>query len=84
MHEKAKIVCFNHMQPHKVKFKSVQINMKHVSYMGLDTGKSVSGGLRTKKSADQPAHPCSLSRTFVIRLLESVICRLARSEISIF
>ena len=32
MHEKAKFVCFNHMQPHLVKFKSVQINMKHVSY----------------------------------------------------
>ena len=33
MHEKVKLVCFNHMQPQKVKFKSVQINMKHVSYM---------------------------------------------------
>ena len=32
MHEKAKFVCFNYMQPHKVKFKSVQINMKKVSY----------------------------------------------------
>ena len=32
MHEKAKFVCFNYMQPQKVKFKSVQINMKHVSY----------------------------------------------------
>ena len=32
MHEKAKFVCFNHMQPQKVKFKAVQINMKHVSY----------------------------------------------------
>ena len=34
MHEKAKFVCFNYMQPQKVKFKSVQINMKHVSYYG--------------------------------------------------
>ena len=32
MHEKAKFVCFNFLQPQKVKFKSVQINMKHVSY----------------------------------------------------
>ena len=32
MHVKAKFVCFNYMQPQKVKFKSVQINMKHVSY----------------------------------------------------
>ena len=33
MHEKAIFVCFNYMQPQKVKFKSVQINMKHVSYI---------------------------------------------------
>ena len=32
MHDKAKCVCFNDMEPQKVKFKSVQINMKHVSY----------------------------------------------------
>ena len=32
MHEKAKFVCFNYMHPQKVKFKFVQINMKHVSY----------------------------------------------------
>ena len=33
MHEKAKFVCFNYMQPQKVKFKSVKINMKQVSYV---------------------------------------------------
>ena len=33
MHEKAKFVCFNYMQLHKMKFKSVQINMKHVLYI---------------------------------------------------
>ena len=32
MHERAKSVCFIYMQPQKVKFKSVQINMKQVSY----------------------------------------------------
>ena len=32
MHEKAKFVCFIHMQPQKVKFKFVQINMKQVLY----------------------------------------------------
>ena len=26
------LVCFNYMQPQKVKFKYVQINMKQVSY----------------------------------------------------
>ena len=33
MEEKAKLVCFINMQPQNVKFKSVHINMKHVSYM---------------------------------------------------
>ena len=33
MHEKAKFVCFNYMQQQKVNFKSVQINMKQVSYI---------------------------------------------------
>ena len=33
MHKKAKFVSFNYMQLQKVKFKSVQINMKQVSYM---------------------------------------------------
>ena len=32
MHEKAIFVCFVYMQPQKVKFKYVQINMKQVSY----------------------------------------------------
>ena len=32
MHEKAKSVCFDYMHPQKVKFKYVQINMKHVLY----------------------------------------------------
>ena len=35
MHEKAKCVCFIYMQPKKVKFKYVQINMKQVSYKDL-------------------------------------------------
>ena len=33
MHEKAKCVCFIYMQPQKVNFKFVQINMKQVSYL---------------------------------------------------
>ena len=32
MHEKAKFVYIIYMQPQKVKFKSVRINMKQVSY----------------------------------------------------
>ena len=34
--------------------------------------------------ADQPAHPRSLINAFVIRFLESIISRLAISEISNF
>ena len=34
--------------------------------------------------ADQPAHPRSLISAFVIRLLESIISRLATNEISVF
>ena len=34
--------------------------------------------------ADQPAHPRSLISAFVIRFLESIICKLATDEISIF
>ena len=34
--KKAKFVCFNYMQPQKVKLKSVQINMKHVSYITFE------------------------------------------------
>ena len=34
--------------------------------------------------ADQPAHPRSLFSAFVIRLLESIICKLATGEIAIF
>ena len=32
IYEKAKLVCFIYKQPDQVKFKSVQINMKQVSY----------------------------------------------------
>ena len=34
--------------------------------------------------ADQPVHLHSLISTFVIRFLESIICKLATGEISIF
>ena len=34
--------------------------------------------------SDQPAHPGSLIRAFVVRFLKSIISRLATSEMSIF
>ena len=39
-------------------------------------------GFANNTGADQPAHPRSLISAFVIRFLESIICRLATGEIS--
>ena len=36
------------------------------------------------KGANQPAHPCSLTSAFFVRSLQSIIFKLASSEISIF
>ena len=53
--------------------------------MGLEARKPVFRGLRTiNTGADQPAHPHSLISAFVIHYLESIICKLATGEISIF
>ena len=41
-------------------------------------------GFANNTGADQPAHPRRLISTFVIRLLESIICNLDIGEISIF
>ena len=45
---------------------------------------NLSAGCANNKGADQPAHLCSLISTFVIRLLESTISKLATCEISVF
>ena len=41
-------------------------------------------GVANNTGADQPAHPRSLISAFVIRFLESITCKLATREISIF
>ena len=41
-------------------------------------------GFANNKDADQPAHPHSLISAFVIRFLESIISKLATSEILFF
>ena len=41
-------------------------------------------GFANNTSADQPAHPRSLISAFVIRILESIICKLAAGEIPSF
>ena len=40
-------------------------------------------GVTNNRGADQPAHLRSLISAFVIRFLESIICKLATGEISI-
>ena len=59
--------------------------------MGLGAGKPVFGALQTKQRqtslgirADQPGHPCRLISAFVIRFLESIMCKIATGKISIF
>ena len=42
------------------------------------------GGVANNTGADQPAHLRSLISAFVIRFLESIICKLAAGEVSIF
>ena len=41
-------------------------------------------GFANNTGADQPAHPRSLISAFVIRFLESIMCKLATGEFSIF
>ena len=55
-----------------------------VHHLGLDARKPVFGGVANNTGADQPAHPRSLISAFVIRYLESIICKLATGDISIF
>ena len=51
---------------------------------GLDVRKPVFRGFANNNGADQPAHLRSLISTFIIRLLESSISKLATGEIPIF
>ena len=73
-------------------FHKYNIKIKLHLHLDLDAIKSVFGGLRTtkenlpkgsanNKDTDQPAHPCSLISTFVIRFFERIISKLATSEI---
>ena len=52
--------------------------------MGLDARKPVFDGLRITKAQDKPVQMSSLISAFVICFLESIISRLATSQISNF
>ena len=62
---------------------AIKILLQVNHYMSLNT-KKPAFGVGTNKGTDQPAHPPRLIRAFVIRLLESIISKLATGEISIF
>ena len=55
-----------------------------VNLFGPHREKTCLQGYANNKGADQHAHPRRLISAFVIPLLESIISRLATSEISIF
>ena len=57
---------------------------RQVHDMGCDARKACLRRYGDNKGTDQPAHPRSLISTFVIHSLESIISRLAASEISTF
>ena len=50
-------------------------------HMGLDATKRVLEGVANNTGADQPPLACSLISAFVIRFLNSIISKLALSEI---
>ena len=63
------------------------VKVRNIFYIqGLlwaSTPQNLSSGVANNKGTDQPAHPRRLISAFVIRLLESIISKLASSEISI-
>ena len=61
-----------------------KLSKEMVMLIGPRREKTCLRGFANNKSADQPAHPRSLISAFVIRVLESIISRLAMSEISIY
>ena len=54
-----------------------------ISY-GPQCEKTCLRGFGNNTGADQPAHPCSLISALIIRFSESITCKLATGEISIF
>ena len=61
-----------------------QLGQKYPEIYGPQREKTCLRGFANNTGADQPAHPRSLISAFVIRFLESVICKLATGDISTF
>ena len=62
---------------------SEQLYKSSIIYLGLNARTCLQGFVNNK-GLDQPSHLCSLISAFIIHLLNSIISRLATSEISIF
>ena len=71
------------MQEHVFALLPETIAIKTVQTYGPRREETCLRGVKNNKGADQPAHPHNLISPFVIRLLESIISRLATSEITI-
>ena len=52
--------------------------------MTLFTKKNLSSGVAKNTGADQHAHPRSLISAFVVRILESIMCKHVTGKISFF
>ena len=72
------IYCYLERHSHSVGFSC------HSSFIWASTLENLSSRFANNKGADQPAHLCRLIRAIDFRLLESIISRVAMSEISIF
>ena len=55
-----------------------------IGYIWATAPENLSRGVANNKGADQPAHAPSLISAFVVCFLESIISRLATSEITTF
>ena len=64
--------------------KQVSAPLKTKSSIWASTRENLSLVFANNKGADQPAHTRSLISAFVIHLLESILSKLATSEVSIF
>ena len=80
------------MYTEEIKNALVSKSVKNMSYMYVQCifqiwasmGENLSWGYANKTGEDQPAQPRSLISAFVIRLLASIISKLAACEMLIF
>ena len=79
-----KLVIYKKKSYYICLFGTNKISQNFVEIYGPRREKTCLRGFGNITGADQPAHTRSLISAFVIRVLESIICKLATGEISIF